>query len=104
MPLGDNSHDDGPAIREAHDYCTTAKPGYYLPLHFPIGRYKIDSTGAFPLVSGMHWTGEGHYGDEKEYRCQIKYSKTHMFSFGGSTKEFMALPACASRGEASPTI
>jgi hypothetical protein len=100
--VGDNSHDDGPAIREAHNYCSTISPGHYLPLHFPIGRYRIDSSGAIPLVNGMHWTGEGHYNDEKEYRTQIRYSKTHMFSFGGGTREFMAFTGLCFDGRSQP--
>lgn len=100
--IGDNSHDDGPAIREAHNYCSTHKPGFYLPLHFPIGRYRIDSAGAIPLVSGMHWTGEGHYNDEKEYRTQIRYSKSHFFSFAGGTREFMAFTGLCFDGRSQP--
>ena len=100
--IGDNSHDDGPAIREAHAYCTSARSGAYLPLHFPIGRYRIDSSGAIPLVNGMHWTGEGHYNDEKEYRSQIRYSKTHMFSFAGGTREFMAFSGLCFDGRSQP--
>jgi len=99
--VGDNSHDDGPAIREAHAYCTSARAGSYLPLHFPIGRYRIDSAGAIPLVSGMHWTGEGHYGDEKEYRSQIRYSKSHFFSLGG-TREFAAFTGLCFDGRSQP--
>jgi hypothetical protein len=99
--IGDNSHDDGPAIREAHAYCTSAKSGHYLPLHFPVGRYRIDSAGAIPLVSGMHWTGEGHYNDEKEYRSQIRYSKSHFFELGG-TKEFAAFTGLCFDGRSQP--
>jgi len=99
--LGDNSHDDGPAIREAHAYCTSARAGVYLPLHFPIGRYRIDSAGAIPLVNGMHWTGEGHYNDEKEYRSQIRYSKSHFFTLGG-TREFAAFSGLCFDGRSQP--
>jgi polygalacturonase len=99
--IGDNSHDDGPAIREAHDYCSTHEPGFYLPLHFPIGRYRIDSAGAIPLVSGMHWTGEGHVNDEKEYRSQIRYSKSHFFELGG-TREFAAFTGLCFDGRSQP--
>ena len=99
--IGDNTHDDGPAIREAHDYCSKHKAGYYLPLHFPIGRYRIDSAGAIPLVNGMHWTGEGHYNDEKEYRSQIRYSKSHFFSLGG-TREFAAFSGLCFDGRSQP--
>jgi polygalacturonase len=100
--VGDNSHDDGPAIREAHNYCSTHEPGFYLPLHFPIGRYRIDSAGAIPLVSGMHWTGEGHYNDEFEFRSQIRYSKTHLFSFGGGTPRGMAFSGLCFDGRSQP--
>ena len=99
--IGDNSHDDGPAIREAHAYCSTQRPGFYLPLHFPIGRYRIDSAGAFPLVNGMHWTGEGHANDEKEYRSQIRYSNSHFFTADG-TKEFMAFTGLCFDGRSQP--
>ena len=99
--IGDNSHDDGPAIREAHNYCSTHRSGSYLPLHFPIGRYRVDSSGAIPLVSGMHWTGEGHYNDEKEYRSQIRYSKSHFFSLGG-TREFAAFTGLCFDGRSQP--
>jgi hypothetical protein len=99
--VGDNSHDDGPAIREAHAYCTSARSGSYLPLHFPIGRYRIDSAGAIPLVNGMHWTGEGHHNDEKEYRSQIRYSKSHFFTLGG-TREFAAFTGLCFDGRSQP--
>ena len=99
--VGDNAADDGPAIREAHNYCSTHEPGHYLPLHFPIGRYRIDSAGAIPVVSGMHWTGEGHYNDEKEYRSQIRYSKSHFFSLGG-TREFAAFTGLCFDGRSQP--
>jgi hypothetical protein len=99
--VGDNAADDGPAIREAHDYCSSHKPGFYLPLHFPVGRYRIDSAGAIPLVSGMHWTGEGHVNDEKEYRSQIRYSKSHFFELGG-TREFVAFSGLCFDGRSQP--
>jgi polygalacturonase len=99
--IGDNSHDDGPAIREAHNYCSTAKAGYYLPLHFPVGRYRVDSAGAIPFKNGMHWTGEGHANDEKEYRSQIRYSKSHFFSLGG-TREFAVFTGLCFDGRSQP--
>jgi len=99
--VGDNSHDDGPAIREAHNFCSTHEPGFYLPLHFPVGRYKIDSAGAIPFINGMHWTGEGHYNDEKEYRSQIRYSKSHFFTLGG-TREFAAFTGLCFDGRSQP--
>jgi len=49
----------------------------------------------------MHWTGEGHYGDEKEYRSQIRYSKSHFFSLGG-TKEFAAFTGLCFDGRSQP--
>ena len=83
--IGDNSHDDGPAIREAHEYCATHRPGCYLPLHFPIGRYLIASGAGIPLKRDMHWTGEGHMATETDTRTQIRMNSDHMFKFDGDT-------------------
>ena len=82
---GDNSHDDGPAIREAHNYCATARSGCYLPLHFPIGRYLIAGGSGIPLKRDMHWIGEGAVATETDTRTQIRFNSDHLFKFDGTT-------------------
>jgi hypothetical protein len=79
--VGNNTADDGPAIREAHNYCATHRSGSYLPLHFPIGRYLIASGSGIPLKRDMHWTGEGHAATETDTRVQIRFNSDHLFKF-----------------------
>ena len=85
----DYTHDDGPAIKDAHEFCwvargndlsTTTPVTSYIPLRFPVGRYNIAGTGnPIPLHDHMVWIGEGTYGDESSFVSQVRFSGNDMF-------------------------
>ena len=99
--VGDNSNDDGPAIRHAHSFCANARAGHYIPLRFPVGQYYIrsDVNGANPplapgvlMVDHMNWISEGSYANEQPDTVAILFGPSvagagrHLFGFNGSDR------------------
>jgi uncharacterized protein YjbI with pentapeptide repeats len=74
------------AVAHAQVFCANVQSGYFVPLIFPAGRFRISAT--VPLVGGMNWRGEGiTVGSDTENTASIFNNDANMFSQAATLRD-----------------